>query len=170
MRTSVSGKCRSRKCWQPESCTHTVGMPSCTHCAGSVVAFQTSKAGFCGIPRNDDLFTPFQISGGSVVPFGLENENKLLTTLNALEVSSAFTSFWRFKSIVSDAARNSATVTLVCIRQPDRHGKMGSLVRATPCTSQHGSMQAQCLNNTHAWDTGSCYAHLSCLRFDTSWS
>lgn len=69
----------------------------------------------------------FVISGGSVVPFGLENEDKLLTTLNALEVSSAFTSFWRFKSIVQDAARNSATVTLVCIRQPDRHGKMGSL-------------------------------------------
>ncbi|DBA75415.1 TPA: hypothetical protein ACH3X1_010678 [Trebouxia sp. C0004] len=68
----------------------------------------------------------FMASGNSVLPFGLENENKMLAGLNALELTSQYTSYWRAKSITEDVKKGSVTVVLICIRQPDRHGKMGA--------------------------------------------
>ena len=73
-----------------------------------------------------------QASGSSVLPFGLENENRLLAGVNALELTSQFTSYWRFKSIVEDTQRSAATIVLICIRQPDRHGQMGAVVCVLP--------------------------------------
>lgn len=69
-----------------------------------------------------------QASGQSVTPFALENENRVLAGVNALGLTSQYTSYWRFKSITEDTSKNSVTIVMVCIRQPDRHGKMGSLV------------------------------------------
>ena len=63
-----------------------------------------------------------------MLPFGLENANRVLSGVNALELTSQFTSYWRFKSIVEDANKGSVTVNMVCIRQPDRHGVMGTVV------------------------------------------
>lgn len=69
-----------------------------------------------------------QASGQSVTPFGLENENRILAGVNALGLTSEYTSYWRFKSIVEDHSASTARIVMVCIRQPDRHGKMGSVV------------------------------------------
>jgi hypothetical protein len=52
----------------------------------------------------------------------------MLGGLNALELTSQYTSYWRVKSITEDLKKGSATVVLICIRQPDRHGKMGAAV------------------------------------------
>ncbi|KAL3143559.1 hypothetical protein ABBQ38_002357 [Trebouxia sp. C0009 RCD-2024] len=69
----------------------------------------------------------FIASGQSVTPFGLENENRILAGVNALGLTSEYTSYWRFKSIVEDHSASTARIVMVCIRQPDRHGKMGSV-------------------------------------------
>ena len=52
----------------------------------------------------------------------------MLGGLNALELTSQYTSYWRVKSITADVKKGSVTVVLICIRQPDRHGKMGAAV------------------------------------------
>lgn len=52
----------------------------------------------------------------------------MLGGLNALELTSQYTSYWRVKSIIEDVRKGSVTVVLICIRQPDRHGKMGAAV------------------------------------------
>ncbi len=52
----------------------------------------------------------------------------MLGGLNALELTSQYTSYWRVKSITEDVKKGSVTVVLICIRQPDRHGKMGAAV------------------------------------------
>ena len=91
---------------------------------------------FSGVVHSTALVFFHQATGSSVLPFGLENENKILAGVNALELTSQFTSYWRFKSIVEDVKKNAVTVLLVCIRQPDRHGKMGSVVCLYPrCTA-----------------------------------
>lgn len=76
-----------------------------------------------------------QASGSSVLPFGIEKENKLLAAINALEFSSLYTSYWRVKTITEDAKKTSVRIVLVCMRQPDRHGRMGSAV--TFCAYPH---------------------------------
>ena len=74
-----------------------------------------------------------QVTGDDVVPFELENENKVLAALNALEFT---TSYWRFKSIAEKASQDSVILHVTCIRQPDRHGPMNSQVRT------HATMQS----------------------------
>jgi len=52
----------------------------------------------------------------------------VLGGLNALELTSQYTSYWRVNSLTEDVRKGSVTVVLICIRQPDRHGKMGAAV------------------------------------------
>lgn len=52
----------------------------------------------------------------------------MLGGLNALELTSQYTSYWRVNSLTEDVKKGSVTVVLICIRQPDRHGKMGAAV------------------------------------------
>lgn len=74
------------------------------------------------------MFLFSQASGKSVLPFGIENENKVLSALNAIEQTSQYTSFWRFKSITEDARKGVLTLVVILIRQPDRHGPMNTQV------------------------------------------
>ena len=85
-----------------------------------------------------------QASGQSVTPFGLENENRILAGVNALGLTSQYTSYWRFKSIIEDTSRSSVTINMVCIRQPDRHGKMGSVVSRPHHVLLHWQSAACC--------------------------
>lgn len=69
-----------------------------------------------------------QVSGKSTLPFGVENEHKVLVALNAMEMTSQYSSFWRFKSIVEDNKKGHVNLVVVLTRQPDRHGVMDAQV------------------------------------------
>ena len=111
----------------PKHCLDTPSSPwqhFCTCTNSATVLFDHCMQSRCSFQHK--VLT--QVTGDDAVPFELENENKVLAALNALESTSLYTSYWRFKSIAEKASQNSVILHVTCIRQPDRHGPMNSQV------------------------------------------
>lgn len=105
-----------------------------------------------------------------MLPFGLENENRILAGVNALELTSQYTSYWRFKGVTDDPKKSAATVQLICIRQPDRHGKMGAGVGLSclPCTATAAGRADRHVKLLPSFGQ-SCFRHFVLMRMIMIW-